>query len=62
MIYIDNRQEKVEKVLENSFGEVPLKKNQKLRVEENYLDTVQLLIDTVINLKSKNIIDEIKAN
>lgn len=56
------RQEKVEDETKNVIGIPKLKKNQKLRIEKDYLDNIQLLINTVINMTAKDIRNKLKVD
>lgn len=49
------RQENTERDTKVDFGESLLNKRQKMRLDENYLNNIQLIIDSVIDLKSKNL-------
>lgn len=52
-----NRQNKVEKEFENTFGEMPssTKKIKKIRIKDDYLDNMQIVIDNVIKLTANDI-------
>ena len=55
------RQEKVEKECESvAIGTPLLKDIQKLRIKEDYLDYIQLIIDNVISLRANDIRNKLK--
>ena len=54
------RQDKVEKECEKVIGMPLLKDIQKIRIKEDYLNIIQLIIDNVIDLKAKDIRNKLK--
>lgn len=54
------RQEKSEKDTYCDFGEKHKTPRQKMRMSDDYLKNIQLIIDTVIDLKAKNIRNKLK--
>jgi hypothetical protein len=54
------RQEKVEKETHCDFGEKHKTPKQKMRISDDYLNNIQLIINTVIDLKARNIRNKLK--
>lgn len=54
------RQEKVEKEYEKIIGIPQLKDVQKMRIKEDYLNIIQLIIDNVISLRANDIRNKLK--